>query len=150
MRSHQLLFFIVLVLCSAMSFGQDKLPNGEEVFQIVEDQPEFPGGMVEMYKFLSDTITYPLEARAQGISGMVYINFVITKTGTIEAVKVVKSVHPLLDEQAIKAVEAMPLWKPGEQRGKPVNVSYMIPVKFTLTEEDIIKAKEELNQTKGN
>lgn len=139
-----------LLFISSISFSQSNGVYADEVFEIVEESPEFPGGHKEMMKFLQDTLAYPLEARANGIQGTTYVKFVVTKTGEIGDVYVIKSANKLLDDEAIKAVKAMPKWNPGKQRGEPVNTAFTLPVKFKLTEEDIEKAKEELNTLKGN
>jgi len=102
------------------------------VFQIVEKMPSFPGGEAAMMKFLSDNIKYPTIAQENGIQGRVYVNFVVSKTGEISNIKVVRGVDPALDQEAIRVVKSMPKWEPGEQRGKPVNVSFMLPINFVL------------------
>ena len=106
--------------------------NPEEAFMVVEEQPEFPGGLEEMVKHIQATIRYPEQARKDSIQGRVLVTFVINKDGKIVEPEVVKSVHPLLDEEALKMVKEMPDWKPGVQKGKPVRVKYTIPVNFRL------------------
>lgn len=102
------------------------------VFQIVEKMPQFPGGEAAMMRYLSDNIDYPTIAQENGIQGRVYVNFVVGKTGEISNIKVVRGVDPALDAEAIRVVKSMPNWEPGEQRGKPVNVSFMLPINFVL------------------
>jgi periplasmic protein TonB len=104
----------------------------EEIFTVVESMPEFPGGMGELMKYLATNIKYPPLAKESGIQGRVFINFVVEPDGSISNVKVLRGIGGGCDEEAVRVVEAMPKWKPGKQRGKPVRVSYNLPVKFTL------------------
>jgi protein TonB len=105
----------------------------EEIFTIVESMPEFPGGGQEaLFKYLQKTMKYPQIAKENGIQGTVFVNFVVGKDGKIRDAKILRGVNKMLDEEAIRVVKAMPSWKPGKQRGKPVSVSYNLPIKFTL------------------
>ena len=104
----------------------------EELFQVVEEMPEFPGGMQECMKFLGKNIKYPPQAIKNEIQGRVIVTFVIMKDGSITNAEVVRGVDPLLDKEALRVVNLMPKWKPGKQRGKAVNVKYTIPVTFRL------------------
>lgn len=103
-----------------------------EIFTVVEAMPEFPGGMGKLMSYLGNNIKYPPLAKESGIQGRVFINFVVEPDGKISNVKVLRGIGGGCDEEAIRVVEAMPKWKPGMQRGKPVRVSYNLPVKFTL------------------
>lgn len=104
----------------------------EQPFVIVENMPEFPGGNVALMKFISKTVKYPNVARENGIQGRVFVRFVVTKTGGVEKVTVLRSVDPLLDKEAIRVVKKLPKWKPGRQRGKNVPVWYTVPINFQL------------------
>ena len=104
----------------------------QEIFIIVENQPEFPGGEQALYKFIRDNVKYPSLARETGIEGTVYIQFVVEPDGRVSNVKVVRSVGGGCDEEAVRVVKAMPKWKPGSQRGKNVRVSFTLPIKFSL------------------
>ena len=99
-------------------------PNANEVM------PEFPGGEIELMKYIKSNTHYPDSAFKKKITGMVQIGFVITTDGLIEDVKVIKSVHPLLDAEALRVVKSMPSWDPGRQHNVPVRVSYILPIKF--------------------
>ncbi|RUT72947.1 energy transducer TonB [Ancylomarina longa] len=103
-----------------------------QVFVIVEDMPEFPGGQLELQKWIAKSIKYPVIAQENGITGRVFITFVINKVGSVENVRVVRGVDPSLDKEAIRVIKTMPKWKPGKQRGKPVKVSYTVPINFQL------------------
>lgn len=111
----------------------NKMDN-DTVYNIVEVMPEFPGGMDKMANYLSDNIKYPEEAKDKGISGRVFLSFVIEKDGSVNEVKVMKSVDPLLDNEAVRVVKGMPKWKPGTMKGKPVRVYYVLPISFKLDE----------------
>ena len=113
-----------------------------EVFQVVEEMPEFPGGMGECMKFLSKNIKFPAQAAENGIQGRVIIQMVVTKEGDIAEAKVVRGVDPLLDAEALRVINSMPKWKPGKQRGEAVNVKYTIPVMFKLTGDNSSDKKE--------
>jgi TonB family protein len=107
--------------------------DGEElVFMIVEDMPEFPGGTEELMQFLARNVKYPADAWKEGIQGRVMCSFVISPSGTISNVKVVRGVDPSLDTEALRVIYSMPPWKPGRQRGKAVAVKYSLPIHFRL------------------
>lgn len=104
-----------------------------EVFFIVEDMPTFQGGGLESFRnYIQESITYPAIAMENGISGTVYVNFVVNKEGQITSIKIVRGAEIALDSEVIRALKAAPRWAPGKQRGKPVAVSMAIPVKFIL------------------
>jgi TonB family protein len=113
----------------------------DSIYNIVEQMPEFPGGVAEMMTYLSGNIKYPEEAKDKGISGRVFISFVVEKDGSVNQVKVMKGIGGGCDDEAVRVVKAMPKWKPGLQKGKPVRVSYMLPIAFKLDEGD--KSPEE-------
>ncbi|HXH19815.1 MAG TPA: TonB family protein [Chitinophagales bacterium] len=94
--------------------------------------PEFPGGNHAFKKFMERTLVYPPVAKRLGIEGTVYVSFVVERDGSITDVKVIWSVHNLLDNEAMRVMKLMPNWKPGMQNGKPVRVRYKLPINFTL------------------
>lgn len=102
----------------------------DEFFKVVEDMPQFTDGNI--FDYLAQHVRYPEEAEKNGIGGMVYVQFVIDTTGKVVEPKVIKSVSPELDAEALRVVSEMPAWKPGMQRGKPVRVSFTLPVIFKL------------------
>ncbi|WP_286847164.1 MULTISPECIES: energy transducer TonB [unclassified Proteiniphilum] len=104
----------------------------EEIFVVVENQPEFPGGNAAMMKFLSDNIKYPVIAQENGIQGRVICNFVVERDGSITDVQVVRGVDPSLDREAVRVIQSMPRWTPGKQRGQAVRVRFTLPVVFRL------------------
>ena len=104
--------------------------DDDKVYDVVEQQPQFPGGNEGLMKYLQETIKYPAEAAKQGIEGRVIVQFVVGIDGTVSNVKLMRPVNPLLDQEALRVVTAMPKWTPGKQDGKPVAVKYTIPVTF--------------------
>lgn len=104
----------------------------EEVFTIVEDQPEFPGGMPAFYKFVGDNMKYPAQARRMGIEGRVFVQFVVDKDGTVTEVKAVKGIGAGCDEEAERVLRQSPKFKPGKQRGRAVKVRMVLPIIFKL------------------
>ncbi len=117
--------------------------GGEEVYEVVEKMPEFPdGGMSGLMKYLSANIRYPEAAHKAGTQGRVTVQFVVSKDGSIGDVKVIRGVDPTLDAEAIRVISGMPKWKPGTQKGEPVNVRYTVPVMFRLTPEPVEKIDE--------
>ena len=112
-------------------------PDENSIFQVVEIQPEFPGGMAELMKYLQKNIRYPKVCKEQGLQGRVIVQFVVNTDSTISDVKVVKPVNPHFDQEALRVVKAMPKWKPGTQHGKPVRVRFTLPVTFRLPEDTV-------------
>lgn len=106
--------------------------NDKNVFTQVDVMPEYPGGMGELMGFIGSQVNYPQELIEQNVQGTVYVKFVISKNGQVGQVKVIKGVHPQLDEEASNAVAQMPRWIPGENNGEAVAVSLTIPIKFAL------------------
>lgn len=92
--------------------------------------PEFPGGLNNLMKFIQNNLEYPSSASREGIQGKVYVRFIVDKIGRVKAPIILKSVHPLLDEEAKRVVNLMPSWKPGRKNGRVVNVFYTLPIQF--------------------
>ena len=106
--------------------------DGTPTFDIVEQMPEFPGGMQALMKYLAQSIKYPTQAQEAGIQGRVIVQFIVNKDGTISDATLARGVEPSLDDEAIRIVKAMPSWTPGLQKGQPVNVRFTLPVAFRL------------------
>ncbi len=106
--------------------------GSEEIFFIVEEMPEFPGGEQALRQFISNSIDYPKVAQEKGIQGKVYVTFVVTKDGNVANATIARGVDPSLDSEALRVVNSLPKWKPGKQRGQAVNVSYTVPINFKL------------------
>jgi protein TonB len=104
----------------------------QQIFQVVEEMPEFPGGMAECMKWLSKNMKYPTISQENGVQGRVIVQFVVNRDGSIVDPVVVRGVDPYLDKEALRVIQMMPKWKPGKQRGKAVRVKYTVPVMFRL------------------
>ena len=110
-------------------------PNAKvegDVFEVVEHMPEFPGGVQGMMQYIARNLKYPTEAQKAGVQGKIIVEMIINKEGNITVPKVTRPVHPLLDAEAIRVIGSMPKWKPGTQKGQPVNVKYSVPIMFRL------------------
>ncbi len=107
-------------------------PVEEEVFDMVEQAPQFPGGPAELMAWLGKNIRYPVIAQENGIQGRVICQFVVGSDGSVRDVKVMRGVDPSLDKEAIRVIQSMPKWIPGRQNGKAVSVRYTLPVTFKL------------------
>lgn len=138
--------FLLALFCSisssialAQKVEKAEIPQGstqtvpqpvEQVYVIVEQMPEFPGGQDEMMKFLAKTIKYPPQALKDDVEGKVYVSFIIAKTGIVRDVQVVKGIRQDLNDEAIRVISLMPAWRPGKQRARAVNVKYILPITF--------------------
>ncbi|CAA9276965.1 MAG: Ferric siderophore transport system, periplasmic binding protein TonB [uncultured Cytophagales bacterium] len=107
-------------------------PEEDVVFQVVEEMPQFPGGTPAMLKYLAGTLRYPAAARDANVQGTVFVGFVVTRTGSISDVTVLKGIGYGCNEEAMRVVQLMPAWIPGRQSGKPVSVRFTLPLRFTL------------------
>jgi len=106
--------------------------KNSKVFDVVEKMPEFSGGQKALFDFLSKNIKYPKIAEENGFQGRVICSFIVEPDGSITNVRVVKSVAPWLDHEAVRVLQTMPKWIPGKQNGKPIRVKYTVPVTFSL------------------
>jgi protein TonB len=104
-----------------------------EIFLVVEQAPEFDGGLAAMYKFIQKNMGYPAKARRMNIEGTVFVGFVVERDGSIADVQIVKGIDSDCDKEAVRVVSKMPPWKPGKQSGKPVRVRFILPIKFKLS-----------------
>lgn len=108
----------------------------DEVFVFVENQPEFPGGDSALFMFICMNLSYPDQARDNGLEGLVWVRFVVEKDGTISNVMLVRDIGGGCGQAAVEMVKSMPRWKPATQSGKPVNCEFILPVKFQLTDDE--------------
>lgn len=111
---------------------EEEKTDEQQVFFIVEDMPEFPGGDLALRKYIANAIKYPVIAQENGIQGKVYVNFVVNTDGSVTDAKIARGVDPSLDKEALRVINSLPKWKPGKQRGKPVRVSFTVPINFVL------------------
>ncbi|MDR0824908.1 MAG: TonB family protein [Prevotella sp.] len=110
----------------------EEKPVEEKPFVTVEQMPTFPGGEVEMQKFIGNNLKYPVVAQESGIQGRVTIRFVVSKTGAIEDVTVMRGIDSSCDKEAVRVVKSMPRWNPGKQNGLSVPVYFTLPIVFKL------------------
>ncbi len=115
-----------------ISAKEEEEEEEAQVFFIVEDMPEFPGGEMALRTYIANQIKYPVIAQENGIQGKVYVTFVVGKDGSVSNASIARGVDPSLDKEALRVIGTLPKWKPGKQRGKPVNVSYTVPINFQL------------------
>ena len=122
---------------SATAWAQKTVISNEapqtRVYDVVEQMPHFPGGPAALFEYLSDNIKYPQDAVQAKQEGRVIVSFVVDADGSIVEPRVVKSVSPSFDAEALRIVSAMPRWTPGMQGGQPVRVRYTVPISFKLT-----------------
>ena len=106
--------------------------KNDKVFDVVEQMPEYPGGMQALFEFISQNIKYPADAQKQKVEGRVLAKFVIETDGSISDLEVVKHAFPSLDAEAVRVIQAMPKWIPGRQKGQAVRVKFVMPINFSL------------------
>ncbi|WP_372947809.1 energy transducer TonB [Mariniphaga sp.] len=123
---------MVIDVAPVISTQEEEEEEDTQVFFIVEDMPEFPGGELALRQYIANAIKYPVIAQENGIQGRVYVTFVVNTDGSIADARIARGVDPSLDKEALRVVNTLPKWKPGKQRGKPVRVSYTVPINFVL------------------
>ena len=153
--------FVLAVLCGPGSSGQEPTEplkqNSDKAQQVFDNTiakpvgteqvpneklPVYPGGETALYAFLKKETKYPEEAREQGITGKVFVQFIVEKDGSVDSVWVKRSAHPLLDAEAMRVVQRADGWNPVTQNDKPVRVQYMLPISFTMPAEDLEKIRK--------
>jgi len=138
MRKIQVVLIVMLLGLSGGAFGQaggtDSLSSSSDstIMVLLDNEPTFKGGMEQMRKWLSKNLKYPPAAKEAGIEGIVYVEFVVEKNGSISNVVVKQGVAPILDEAAVKAVQSMPRWRPCKYKGKRARCMMVLPIQFKL------------------
>lgn len=122
----------VVDVAPVVTTEKEKTNDEDQVFYVVEEMPQFPGGDIALQKYITNAIKYPVIAQENGIQGKVYVSFVVNTDGSVTDAKIARSVDPSLDQEALRVINSLPKWKPGKQRGKPVRVSYTVPINFVL------------------
>lgn len=123
------------VLSDTAKVAKSKNPNrNDDIFDVVEEMPAFPGGQTAMMQYLAKNVRYPAKAHQERIQGRVIVKFVVDKDGTVIQPTIARAVSPELDAEAIRVISAMPKWTPGKQRGKEVRVKFTVPIAFKLSE----------------
>ena len=135
------------ILLGGLSALEDA-PSNDSIYQIVDEMPQYPGGEKAMMEYVAKNVKYPQEAKDKEIQGRVFVSFVIEKDGSVNEVKVLRSIGGGCDEEAVRVVSSMPKWKPGIKDGKPVRVSYMMPLNFKLTEGQPAKPSKKADANK--
>lgn len=124
---------MMAVLCLMTANAQKTVvsQSKQNVYDVVEQMPEFPGGMPAMIEFLQTNLNYPKDAKKQNVGGRILVMFVVEADGSISNARVAKKVFPSLDAEALRVVKAMPKWNPGKEKGKPVRVNFSLPIVFS-------------------
>ena len=128
------LMSLMAVFCLTTVNAQKTIVSqkNQEVFDVVEQMPEYPGGIQALFEYLQQNVKYPEDAVKQKIEGRVIATFVVETDGSISNVEVVKPAFPSLDAEAVRVLSAMPKWTPGMQSGKVVRVKYTVPINFNM------------------
>lgn len=123
-------------LCAQVKIDtpKDNDSTDSEIFTVVETEPEFPGGYQALYQYLGANIKYPEQAKAENISGTVFVRFVVEKDGSISNIKLMRDIGGGCGAEAVRVLSEMPHWNPARQRGKRVRALYQLPIKFTLND----------------
>lgn len=122
--------FILTAIVNALGQDSTNVTSDSVVFLPVEVQAQFPGGIGEMMKFINKNKKYPKGARGSGIEGNVNLSFIVEKDGSISNIKVLKGLHPAIDAEAVRVIQIMPKWNPGQQGGRLVKSHFVIPIQF--------------------
>jgi protein TonB len=127
-----ILMSLMAVFCLSTVSAQKTVVSkkNQKVFDVVEQMPEFPGGMEALVKYMAENMKYPEDAKKQLVEGRVLVQFIVETDGSVSNTEVLKRVFPSLDAEAVRVISGMPKWIPGKQNGKVVRVKYTIPVSF--------------------
>ena len=123
---------LILLIASCNLFKKKEKVDVNKVYTVVDVQPQFPGGEEAMFQYLGKNIKYPPKAKEAGVQGKVYVQFIVERDGSISTVKVIRGIGSGCDEVAIKAVENMPKWSPGEIKKQKVRTRFVLPISYTL------------------
>ena len=123
---------LMAVFCLSTVSAQKTVVSkkNQKVFDVVEQMPEFPGGMEALFKYMAENMKYPEDAKKQQVEGRVLVQFIVETDGSVSNTEVLMRVFPSLDAEAVRVISGMPKWIPGKQNGKAVRVKYTIPVSF--------------------
>jgi TonB family protein len=135
--------FLMLFFAAIIAI-QGSAQNDEDVFYVVEEMPEFPGGDNAMRKYIADNVKYPEDAQKNNIEGKVFVSFVVGKEGNVKDATIERGVAPSVDQEALRVVSNLPKWTPGRQKGEAVNVKFTVPINFQLNnDENIVETDED-------
>lgn len=124
--------FAIVEFNDQASQVSDAAAQEDQIYTVVEQQPEYPGGFDPMLAFIRENMRYPADAREQGQQGTVYVSFIVEKDGSVTSTKVLRGVSPSVDQEAQRVVDMFPKWKPGKQNGQAVRVRFVLPIKFQI------------------
>lgn len=131
----KLLFMSLMAVCCLTTVSAQKTvvsQKNQTVFDVVEQMPEYPGGIAALLEYLMKNVKYPADAEKQKIEGRVIATFIVETDGSISNIEVARPVFPSLDAEAVRVLSGMPKWTPGRQNGKEVRVKYTVPISFNL------------------
>ncbi len=148
MKTTPILLLLLTTLLSLNHRLYAQADNKDSVYTISEEPPSFIGGDEARIKFIIDNIKYPDLAREKGISGTVFVTFVVEQDGSLSNVKILRGIGGGCDEEVIRIIKLMPKWKPGYQDGKAVKVQFNMPIKFTLVGKQKKKKEKRKRKTK--
>ena len=131
------LVLLLMTLTITLLLPKSTIQAQDETFVVVENMPQFPGGRQALQKYIAKNIKYPKRAQQEKAEGKVFVNFVVDKQGNVKNVKIIKGAQIDLNNEAIRVIKSLPKWKPGTQKRKPVNVSYTVPISFSLNNNSI-------------
>ena len=131
MKTNLFIVLFFLIACF-ISQAQEKEQKNGDVFMVVEEMPEYPGGLDGLKSFIVENVKYPEQAKKNKVEGKVFVSFVIDEQGNVTNAKVVRAVNPELDKEALRVVNKMEKWTPGKQKGENVKVQYTLPIQFAL------------------
>jgi TonB family protein len=121
---------VILITTKTAIENKEGLQVDNETFYVVEEMPSFPGGNKALKAYIYSNLEYPEDAKKKGMKGEVQVQFTVKASGKLEDIKVIRSTYPDFNKPAVKVFEEMPDWRPGRQRGKPVSVNVIVPVRF--------------------
>lgn len=127
-----IIYPLMAAILTSLMFSTATKAQDDEVFNVVEKQPQFPGGEPARMQYLQQNLNYPKKAREAGIQGTVFITFVVEKDGSLSNVRILRGIGGGCDEECLRVVRDMPDWEPGKQDGETVRVQFNMPVKFKL------------------
>lgn len=133
---------LLIVFMIGTTEAQEKKNENDGVFFVVEEMPKYPGGEDSLKSFIANNVKYPKIAVEKGIQGKVYVTFVVDTDGSVAESRIARGVDPALDKEALRVINSMETWTPGKEKGKPVKVSYTVPINFALNDKKQVKKKE--------
>jgi TonB family protein len=127
---NKMVFLIIFLLCFSLQLSVFGQSENDEFFVVVEEMPVFPGGDEALMSYIAKNIQFPESAKAENIDGVVYASFIVEKDGQVSNPEIFRGLHPDCDAEVLRVLSEMPVWSPGKQRGNPVRVKLVVPVRF--------------------